>query len=290
MGGAFAEGLLKGSIFNPADVTVANRHEGKLKKFAAMGASVTTDNKAAVQGADYVVIVVKPGVVKTVIDEIKPVLDYSRQSVLNMAASITLEQLHAWLERGNKVPRLFQVLPNVGIAEKASMTFIAPEDPADTLLPQVDKIFADLGQTMLTDEKMLIAGTALSGCGIAFAMRYVRAASEAGVELGFGANQAKDIVLQTLQGAVSLLKATGKHPEAAIDMVTTPGGMTIRGLNAMERNGFTNAVIEGVKGTLKKITGLHSSSRYPSPAVLHFRALHFLFIFALSILFRTFGP
>lgn len=252
MGGAFAEGLLKGSIFNPADVTVANRHEGKLKKFAAMGASVTTDNKAAVQGADYVVIVVKPGVVKTVIDEIKPVLDYSRQSVLNMAASITLEQLHAWLERGNKVPRLFQVLPNVGIAEKASMTFIAPEDPADTLLPQVDKIFADLGQTMLTDEKMLIAGTALSGCGIAFAMRYVRAASEAGVELGFGANQAKDIVLQTLQGAVSLLKATGKHPEAAIDMVTTPGGMTIRGLNAMERNGFTNAVIEGVKGTLKK--------------------------------------
>ncbi len=251
MGGAFAEGLLKGSIFKPSDVTVANRHEGKLEKFAMMGASITTDNKAAVEGADYVVVVVKPGVVKTVIDEIKPVLDYSRQTILNMAASITISQLKTWLDKDGQVPRIFQVLPNVGIAERASMTFIAPDDDARDQLPQVNQIFEDLGQTMLTDEKMLVAGTALSGCGIAYAMRYVRAASEAGVELGFNAAQAKDIILQTLEGAVSLLKATGKHPEAAIDMVTTPGGMTIRGLNAMEKNGFSNAVIEGIKAALK---------------------------------------
>lgn len=251
MGGTFAEGLLKGSIFKPSDVTVANRHEGKLEKFAKMGASITTDNKAAVEGADYVVVVVKPGVVKTVIDEIKPVLDYSRQTILNMAASITISQLKIWLDKDALVPRIFQVLPNVGIAERASMTFIAPDDDARDQLPQVNQIFEDLGQTMLTDEKMLIAGTALSGCGIAYAMRYVRAASGAGVELGFNAAQAKDIILQTLEGAVSLLKATGKHPEAAIDMVTTPGGMTIRGLNAMEKNGFSNAVIEGIKAALK---------------------------------------
>lgn len=251
MGGAFAEGLLKGSIFKPSDVTVANRHEGKLEKFAMMGASITTDNKAAVEGADYVVVVVKPGVVKTVIDEIKPVLDYGRQTILNMAASITISQLKTWLDKDGQVPRIFQVLPNVGIAERASMTFIAPDDDARDQLPQVNQIFEDLGQTMLTDEKMLVAGTALSGCGIAYAMRYVRAASEAGVELGFNAAQAKDIILQTLEGAVSLLKATGKHPEAAIDMVTTPGGMTIRGLNTMEKNGFSNAVIEGIKAALK---------------------------------------
>lgn len=251
MGGAFAEGLLKGNVFKPSDVTVANRHEGKLEKFAKMGASITTDNKAAVEGADYVVVVVKPGVVKTVIDEIKPVLDYGRQTILNMAASITISQLKTWLDKDGQVPRIFQVLPNVGIAERASMTFIAPDDDARDQLPQVNQIFEDLGQTMLTDEKMLVAGTALSGCGIAYAMRYVRAASEAGVELGFNAAQAKDIILQTLEGAVSLLKATGKHPEAAIDMVTTPGGMTIRGLNAMEKNGFSNAVIEGIKAPLK---------------------------------------
>jgi pyrroline-5-carboxylate reductase len=118
-------------------------------------------------------------VVKTVIDEIKPVLDYSRQTILNMAASITISQLKTWLDKDGQVPRIFQVLPNVGIAERASMTFIAPDDDARDQLPQVNQIFEDLGQTMLTDEKMLVAGTALSGCAIAYAMRYVRAASEA---------------------------------------------------------------------------------------------------------------
>ena len=76
-------------------------------------------------------------------------------------------------------------------------------------------------------------------------MRYVRAASEGGVELGVKADLAKDIVLQTMQGAAALLQATGAHPEAEIDKVTTPGGITIKGLNAMEAHGFTTSVIEG---------------------------------------------
>ena len=82
-------------------------------------------------------------------------------------------------------------------------------------------------------------------------MRYVRAAAEGGVELGFKADVSTHIVLQTLQGAVSLLQGTGMHPEAAIDRVTTPGGLTIKGLNAMENAGFTNAVIEGLKAGTK---------------------------------------
>jgi pyrroline-5-carboxylate reductase len=82
-------------------------------------------------------------------------------------------------------------------------------------------------------------------------MRYVRAASEGGVELGFKADIAKEIVLQTLKGAVELLQTTGMHPETAIDQVTTPGGLTIKGLNTMEKNGFSNAVIEGLKAGLK---------------------------------------
>jgi pyrroline-5-carboxylate reductase len=82
-------------------------------------------------------------------------------------------------------------------------------------------------------------------------MRYVRAAAEGGVELGFKAKDATKIVLQTMEGAVKLLQATGEHPEAAIDKVTTPGGVTIKGLNAMEHYGFSNAVIEGLKAGCK---------------------------------------
>ena len=104
-----------------------------------------------------------------------------------------------------------------------------------------------LGQTRVVGEKQLRAGTLLASCGIAYAMRYIRAASEGGVEIGFRADDAKDIVLQTVKGAVALLQATGEHPEQAIDRVTTPGGITIRGLNAMEQAGFTKAVVEGLK-------------------------------------------
>lgn len=251
MGGAFAAGLLKSDIFRADDITVANPHENKLERFAQSGASVTTDNKVAIAGADYIVIAVKPKVVKTVIDEIKPDMDYSSQTIINMAASISIAQLSEWLEEGGKVPDIVQALPNIGIAERASMTFLSPSRQAEKNLSKVEAIFNSVGNSLVVDESLLSSGTALSGCGIAFIMRFVRAASEAGVELGFKANDAKDVVLQTMLGAVRLLQANGGNPEAEIDKVTTPGGMTIRGLNAMEQAGFTNAVIQGFKGCLK---------------------------------------
>ena len=251
MGGAFAAGLLKSDIFRADDITVANPHENKLERFAQSGASVTTDNKVAIAGADYIVIAVKPKVVKTVIDEIKTDMDYSSQTIINMAASISIAQLSEWLEEGGKVPDIVQALPNIGIAERASMTFLSPSHQAEKNLSKVEAIFNSVGNSLVVDESLLSSGTALSGCGIAFIMRFVRAASEAGVELGFKANDAKDVVLQTMLGAVRLLQANGGNPEAEIDKVTTPGGMTIRGLNAMEQAGFTNAVIQGFKGCLK---------------------------------------
>ena len=231
MGGAFATGLLKTDLFKPEDITVANPHEGKLKPFAEQGTSVTTDNKVAAAVADIVVLAVKPKVVKGVIDEIKEELDYSKQTIVNMAASIKLDQLEAWLISGGDVPAICQAI-------------------AAAQLNAILDIFNALGKTMVVDEDLLGAGTAMAGCGIAYVLRFIRAASEAGVELGFKADDAKDIVLQTIAGAASLL-ADGSHPEAEIDKVTTPGGMTIKGLNTLEANGFTNAVIEGFKGSLK---------------------------------------
>ena len=111
----------------------------------------------------------------------------------------------------------------------------------------VKTIFDAMGQTLITDEQHLPSGTTLASCGIAYAMRYIRAAAEGGVELGFRADDAKRIVMQTIKGAVAVLEASGLHPEAAIDLVTTPGGVTIRGLNEMEHAGFTSAVIRGLK-------------------------------------------
>ena len=251
MGGAMADGFIKSGAVKPADISVANPTAKKLEHFALQGASVTTDNKTAADGADIIVIAVKPWLVEQVVNELKPVLNYTRQTVITVAAGISGSQFTAWLKKDDTVPQTFIVIPNTAIAVLASMTFIVPVNATADTTATIKALFDSVGQAMVTDERHLGAGMTLASCGIAYAMRYVRAAAEGGVELGFKANMAKDIVLQTMKGAVELLQANGNHPEAEIDKVCTPGGLTIRGLNEMEHAGFTSAVIRGLKAAAK---------------------------------------
>lgn len=246
-----ADGFIKSGAVKPADISVANPTAQKLEHFALQGASVTTDNKTAAEGADIVIIAVKPWLVEQVVNELKPVLNYTRQTTITVAAGISGSQFTAWLKKDDAVPQTFIVIPNTAIAVLASMTFIVPVNATADTTTTVKALFDNVGQTMVTDERHLSAGMTLASCGIAYAMRYVRAAAEGGVELGFKADMAKDIVLQTMKGAVELLQANGNHPEAEIDKVCTPGGLTIRGLNEMEHAGFTSAVIRGLKAGVK---------------------------------------
>lgn len=246
-----ADGFIKSGAVKPADISVANPTAQKLEHFALQGASVTTDNKTAAEGADIVIIAVKPWLVEQVVNELKPVLNYTRQTVITVAAGISGSQFTAWLKKDDTMPQTFIVIPNTAIAVLASMTFIVPVNATADTTAIVKALFDNVGQTMVTDERHLSAGMTLASCGIAYAMRYVRAAAEGGVELGFKADMAKDIVLQTMKGAVELLQANGNHPEAEIDKVCTPGGLTIRGLNEMEHAGFTSAVIRGLKAAAK---------------------------------------
>ena len=251
MGGAMADGFIKSGAVKSADISVANPTAQKLEHFALQGASVTTDNKTAAEGADIVVIAVKPWLVEQIVNELKPVLNYTRQIIITVAAGISGSQFTAWLKKDDAVPQTFIVIPNTAIAVLASMTFIVPVNATADTTATIKALFDNVGQTMVTDERHLSAGMTLASCGIAYAMRYVRAAAEGGVELGFKADMAKDIVLQTMKGAVELLQANGNHPEAEIDKVCTPGGLTIRGLNEMEHAGFTSAVIRGLKAAAK---------------------------------------
>ena len=249
MGGATVEGLIKGQMFKNEDITVSDPSAAVLDKFENMGVCVTTDNKLAAETADVVCVVVKPWLVERVLKDIKPELDPKKQILIVIAAGVKSANIQEWL--GEQCPPLFLVIPNIAIAEMASMTFVVPVtgEPSHALL--VEQMFGEMGETLITDEAHLAAGTTLASCGIAYAMRYIRAASEGGVELGFKADDAKKIVMQTMKGAVELLQATGLHPEAAIDLVTTPGGVTIKGLNEMEHAGFTSAVIRGLKAGAK---------------------------------------
>ena len=232
MGGATVEGLIKGQYFKNEDITVADPSEAVIEKFAQKGVSVTTDNQLAAEGADIVCVVVKPWLVEKVLKGIKDVLNPQKQLLIVIAAGVPSQNIKEWL--GEQCPPLFLIIPNIAIAELSSMTFIVPVGTTEAQTKTVVSIFDEMGDTLITD-----------------AMRYIRAASEGGVELGFKADDAKKIVMQTMKGAVDLLQASGMHPEQAIDLVTTPGGVTIKGLNEMEHAGFTSAVIRGLKAGMK---------------------------------------
>lgn len=251
MGGATAEGLIKGNYFRNEDITIADPSQKVIEKFGQMGIAVTTDNQLAAETADIVCVVVKPWLVESVLQDIKGVLDYEKQLLVVIAAGVPSANIREWMKKGDEMLPLFLVIPNIAIAELASMTFIVPVGATKKQTEVINDIFAEMGDTLITDEQHLAGGTTLASCGIAYAMRYIRAASEGGVELGFKADDAKKIVMQTMKGAVELLQASGLHPEAAIDLVATPSGLTIKGLNEMEHAGFTSAVIRGLKAGLK---------------------------------------
>ncbi len=252
MGGAIAEGLIKGEMVNNEDITISDPAIETRKHFADMGITATPSNQLAAQGADIVCVVVKPWLVEQVLTGLRDVLDYDHQCLVIVAAGVKYDSITAWMSQDGKMIPTFLVIPNIAIAQLQSMTFIVPTASAQPQqTEQVKTLFDSMGHTLLTDEQHLAAGTTLASCGIAYAMRYIRAASEGGVELGFKANDAKQIVMQTLRGAVELLESSGMHPEQAIDLVTTPGGVTIKGLNEMEHAGFTSAVIRGLKAGAK---------------------------------------
>ena len=249
MGGTTVQALIKGQYFNNEDITVSDPSTQALAKFEGTGVNTMSDNRLAVEDTDIICVVVKPWLVETVLKEIKPKLSPADHILIVVAAGVSSASIHEWL--GLNCPPLFLVIPNIAIAQMESMTFIAPIGASKKDTQTVVDIYNEMGSTLITDEKHLAAGTTLASCGLAYALRYIRAASEGGVELGFKADDAKKIVMQTLKGAVELLADTGMHPEAAIDMVTTPEGVTIKGLNEMERAGFTSSVIRGLKAGLK---------------------------------------
>jgi len=240
MGGAVALGLHR--FAKDVSLTVTTAHAFTLEKYAALGMEATLDNVSAAEGADVVILGVKPWLVQSVLEQIKPSL--AGKMLLSLAAGIPSAQMAQWLS-GADVKAAYTVIPNLAAEIGESMTFAsAIVGKADEL---VKSLFDQLGKTLIVDERRLQAGMMVASCGTAFALRYARAAMEGGVQLGLYPHEALEAVYQTMKGAVDLAGSRGTHPEAEIDRVTTPGGITIRGLNAMEEAGFTAAVIAGLK-------------------------------------------
>lgn len=256
IGGAIARGLAKGTMFKASDITCTAQSDETLEKMRKIDPDfiLTHDNVEAARNADIIIIAVKPWRVEMIIDEIKSVLDFEKQMIVSVAAGVTFDLLNTYLTKNTDfdclaTPTIFRIMPNTAIEVMSSMTFVSARNASKEQTDLIIHIFNELGNAMLVEERLMSAGTALASSGIAFALRYIRTAIEGGVELGFYPKQAQEIVVHTVKGAVDLLLENKSNPEMEIDKVTTPGGITIKGLNEMELSGFTSSVIRGLKAS-----------------------------------------
>ena len=246
MGGAIARGLAQGHYVRVQDITVTNPSMPKLEKlkveFPAI--QVSTDNHEAAD-ADVVIVAVKPWKVEEVL---KPLRLRQPQVLVSVAAGMTFEDLAHFVDP--EMP-MFRIIPNTAISLRASMTLIACRNASEQQTLTMLDLFNEMGLAMLIEEKQLAAATSLTSCGIAYVLKYVQAAMQAGVEAGICPKDAMKMVAQTVEGAARLLlENEDTHPALEIEKVTTPGGITIKGVNSLEHDGFTSAVIKAIKASI----------------------------------------
>jgi pyrroline-5-carboxylate reductase len=250
LGAAIAEGLIKSKFSFPEQITITKRNTETIMHLADQGCIVTSDNKRAIETSEVIIIALKPYNVKEVLEDLKDSFDPKLHVVISVVTGVFLKDLSNVLTSG--VP-IFRAMPNTAIAIQESVTCLCQSGATSSQIKYVTELFSKLGIAVPIDEKLMDAATVLGACGIAYALRFIRASTQGGIEIGFDAKTASLISAQTVKGAAELLLKGGLHPEAEIDKVTTPKGCTIAGLNEMEHRGFSSSLIKGIGTSYDKI-------------------------------------
>jgi pyrroline-5-carboxylate reductase len=251
LGIAIYKGLDKGGLLEDNNVILTRRNLKTLENIQHKAATVTDDNLKAVEEASIIVLAVQPRQLKSLLEEIKPALDPEKHSLISVITAVTISEIEEIV--GPFFP-VIRAMPNTAIAVRQSMTCISYNPKAQEKLGMVQTIFNCVGKTMIIEENLMQAATVVCASGIAFWMRFIRATTQGGVQLGFDAEDAQQIAVQTCLGAATLLADNnGSHPETEIDKVTTPQGCTISGLNEMEHHGLSSALIKGLVTSFSRI-------------------------------------
>jgi pyrroline-5-carboxylate reductase len=250
LGLAIAKGLVQSGISNKDRMILTEKNPNRLKALIDDGYHAIEDNIAAIDQSEIIFLVVKPWQIDGLLEELSSRIDLGKHVLVSCVTGVTSKHIFKIL---NCQPTLFRVMPNTGVSIQESMSCIACFNENAAQREAIRLIFSQLGRVLFIPEEQMPAATALAGCGIAFALRFIRAAIQAGVEIGFSAEDAKLMAAQITKGAAELILTNDTHPEAEIDKVTTPKGITITGLNEMEHAGFSSSIIKGLIASFNKI-------------------------------------
>ena len=254
MGGALARAACR-SI--PSDqVFLANRTVEKAKALAEELECRVADNEAIAQSADLIFLGVKPQYMKGLLEDIGPILEKreSRFILVSMAAGLTIPRIR---ELAGKDYPVIRIMPNTPSGIGEGMVFY---DCSENVTKQEEKVFLEslsgAGRLAPLADHLMDAGSAVAGCGPAFADLFLEALADGGVACGLPRALALESAAQMMIGAAKLVLATGKHPGQLKDEVCSPGGATIQGIRALEEAGFRGAVMDAVIAAWEKSTEL----------------------------------
>ncbi len=257
MGGILLQGFLKNNLFAPEQIVGTVQHpERALALSAQFGVEVSTDNAAAAQWADVILIGVKPIQVPALIEQIKPGLTPAKM-IVSFAASVTTASIE---QAAGCELAVVRAMPNTPAMIGAGVTALCPGRFCDAAQMAVaQRIFSTVGRTVVVDEKHMDAVTGLSGSGPAFLYIIIEALAEAGVNVGLPRDVATLLAAQTTLGSARMVLETGYHPALLKDQVTTPAGCTVDGILELEEGGLRVTLIKAVKRATMRAKELASA-------------------------------
>jgi len=249
LGLSIVEGFIKANMSK--NIIATRRNTDTIQKLTKQGVTITSDNNFAVKNSKILLFALKPYKILTLIEELKDYLT-DDHIIVSLATGVSLAEIK---EKSGKCNNVFRAMPNVAASVGQSATCLSKNGADDDALKELETVFNLIGETIIINEELMESATVLGACGTAFALRFIRAMVQAGIQIGFSSQTATQIANQTVKGAAEILLSSGNHPEAEIDKVTTPKGITITGLNEMEHQGFSASLIQGILASYRKIEG-----------------------------------
>jgi pyrroline-5-carboxylate reductase len=249
-GEALVAGLLSSGWSKPADIVATARHQERIDELSQRyGIEGTLDNVAAVEGAQVVVIAVKPQDIEGLLGDVGAALD-SSQTVLSIAAAIPTELIERHM--GDGVP-VVRAMPNAPVTVHEGMAGVTGGAHAtEEHVALAEEVLGSVGRSVRVDEAYMDAVTAVSGSGPAYFALLAESMIEAGILLGLSREVSTDLVVQTMLGTAKLLRDEKMHPVELREMVTSPGGTTISAIRELEQAGVRAAFLNAIQAAMKR--------------------------------------
>ncbi|GIW21194.1 MAG: pyrroline-5-carboxylate reductase [Candidatus Sericytochromatia bacterium] len=251
MGEVILDGIISSNLYSPKNVLITALRPKNLEIIKEKyNVNISTDNRTVVNFSDIIILAVKPNNMESVIKEISNESLKNNTIIISIAAGISIKKISNLF---NKNLPIIRVMTNTACMVKNGMSVLCGNEFVTPYQMNIAKeIFNSVGETMTLQEKYFDAVTGLSGSGPGFLFLIAETLIDAGVLQGLPRDVSRKLVIETMLGSSLLLKKTDKHPAPLKDMVTSPGGTTIAGIQVMEEYKVRAALLKVVEVATKK--------------------------------------